>query len=355
MEYGDWTDWLLCLGVGVLLGARLPMRNPEGHSPKYWHQHREALAEAIAKRDEQVQSIQKSSPRKSLQEKLWSWPVVGSVVLLFIGGGISMSPGHPYVADGFFSAGMALLVTKLLSWPETRHYPKGVSCLGVVVLMACIVGNHKLNAAWPFSPRSQLFAITIDKDWRSHGSLRPNGFWVGYKTAGGYAIAPANIALLMRIVNEQNVDDVIDSYTAEVQSGGKWTPLVNMPTAHYDVFYAYPDTGANPSDLGYLRNAVQLDFSSELSALMENSNAVIKARQPMRGWALFEYPDSVKWNDGFQLRITLTTAAGETVIYEDRPDGNENGFNKTLPTLLHTMGKVDISHALIMPLQKTAP
>lgn len=40
--YGDWTDWLLCLGIAVLLGARLPMRNPEGHSPRYWKKHNKA-------------------------------------------------------------------------------------------------------------------------------------------------------------------------------------------------------------------------------------------------------------------------------------------------------------------------
>src|SRR5450755_3156369 len=121
-DYGNWTDWLRCLGVAVLLRARLPMHNPEGHSPKWWNQHREALAEATAKEEQQ-----QSAPRKSLKEKLWSWPVVGSVALLLIGGGISMSSGHPLVADVFFSAGMGLLVTKLISWPETRLYPRIVS------------------------------------------------------------------------------------------------------------------------------------------------------------------------------------------------------------------------------------
>lgn len=42
MEYGDCTDWLLCLGIAVLLAARLPMRNREGHSPKYWRKHLQA-------------------------------------------------------------------------------------------------------------------------------------------------------------------------------------------------------------------------------------------------------------------------------------------------------------------------
>jgi hypothetical protein len=41
-NYGGSSDWLLCLGIAVLLGARVPMRNPEGHSPKYWRRHLEA-------------------------------------------------------------------------------------------------------------------------------------------------------------------------------------------------------------------------------------------------------------------------------------------------------------------------
>ena len=325
------------------------MRNPEGHSPKYWNQHHEALAEAIAKREEQMQPIQQPAPRKSLKEKLWSWPVMGSVVLLFIGGGISMSSGHPYVADAFLSAGMVLLVTKLLSWPETSHYPKIVFPLGTIALIASNVGNHALNDAWPFSPQSQLFAITIEKDIRSNGSFYSNGFWLGYQTAGGYAIAPANMALLVRIVNEQNVDDVIDSYSVEVKIGRKWKPLVKMPTFRHDIFFAYHDARANPSDLSYLQSAVRLDFSGELDTLLEQSNAVIKARQPMRGWTLFEYPDSLRSVDDFQLRVKLTTAAGETVIHEDAPAGNENGLDKVQSQLLHPKEKVDISHALLRP------
>src|ERR1022692_2186496 len=42
-ECGGWWDWLLCLGIAVLLGAPLPTRNPEGHSPKWWKRHPEAI------------------------------------------------------------------------------------------------------------------------------------------------------------------------------------------------------------------------------------------------------------------------------------------------------------------------
>ncbi len=48
MEYGDERDWLLCLGIAILLGARLPMPNLDGHSQRYWHRHPEAKARAEA-------------------------------------------------------------------------------------------------------------------------------------------------------------------------------------------------------------------------------------------------------------------------------------------------------------------
>ncbi|HZQ67034.1 MAG TPA: hypothetical protein VFA68_00835 [Terriglobales bacterium] len=47
-RYGNWRDWLLCLAIAVLLGIRLPMRNPEGHSPEYWRKHPEKAREATA-------------------------------------------------------------------------------------------------------------------------------------------------------------------------------------------------------------------------------------------------------------------------------------------------------------------
>jgi hypothetical protein len=47
-ECGDWTDWLLCVGIAVLLGANLPTRNPEKHGPRWRRKHPKAILLPVA-------------------------------------------------------------------------------------------------------------------------------------------------------------------------------------------------------------------------------------------------------------------------------------------------------------------
>jgi hypothetical protein len=91
----------------------------------------------------------------SIVSKLWSWTVVGTVVVLLIGGGVNFTTsGHPWIADWFYAAGAALFLAKFLTWEEAKQQDAkkrrkfvliGVVLTTVLVLGAAF-GNHRINA-----------------------------------------------------------------------------------------------------------------------------------------------------------------------------------------------------------------
>jgi len=104
-------------------------------------------------------------------QKLWSWTVVGAVVLCFVGGGISFTTsGYPWVADGFYLVAGLLFLVKFLTWEEGRQQDlkrRLMMDLGTSVLAVCMVGlacwgNHKLNSR-PQAPTKEDIAEEV---WR---------------------------------------------------------------------------------------------------------------------------------------------------------------------------------------------
>jgi hypothetical protein len=78
------------------------------------------------------------------------WQAVGSVVLLFLAGGITfMTSGHVVIADSFYIAGFALLFAKLVTWRRSETMLWG--SLTLILLVFSIAGNHKLNQEYPFN------------------------------------------------------------------------------------------------------------------------------------------------------------------------------------------------------------
>jgi hypothetical protein len=97
-----------------------------------------------------------------LCKQIWSWPVVGVIVPLVLGGGIAfMTSSHPWLADVFYLAGGILFIVKFLTWEDARQldaakrrnsYGLAIG-LTLIVLCAAIWGNHRLNAPGQDAPR----------------------------------------------------------------------------------------------------------------------------------------------------------------------------------------------------------
>jgi hypothetical protein len=95
-------------------------------------------------------------PRKDIWEQVWSWVVVGAVVLFVLAGGIAfMTSAHPWVADGFFLVGTLLFLAKFWTWEDAKEQPPrkkwpllGLVTLGsLAILLTACLWNHKINTA----------------------------------------------------------------------------------------------------------------------------------------------------------------------------------------------------------------
>jgi hypothetical protein len=101
-----------------------------------------------------------------MREILWNWVVVGAIVLLLAGGGISfMTSPYTLVADGFFAASAILFLSKFVTWEEAHAQVGGRSkaisigvAITLILLIIAIGGNHLLhrgsnNVAASLTPR----------------------------------------------------------------------------------------------------------------------------------------------------------------------------------------------------------
>jgi hypothetical protein len=102
--------------------------------------------------------------KKTIWTQIWSWGVVGSIVLGVFSAGIGiMTSGHPWVADGFFGACTALFLLKFWTWEEARAQPWRTKwllliaapslCLAIVV--PTLLWNHVINRAAPAGRSAQ--------------------------------------------------------------------------------------------------------------------------------------------------------------------------------------------------------
>jgi hypothetical protein len=136
-EYGEWTDWLLCLGIAVLLGARWPMRNPEGHTPNWWRKHPEARA-AVASQESQSNEQDRSAEPKHRGLDLLL-PEIAIVAEL-----VAVAYGHTWL--GWFAGWFAALFFFAAFWEYTKAYLKhrhwGIEWgVRLIALVALAVGT----------------------------------------------------------------------------------------------------------------------------------------------------------------------------------------------------------------------
>src|ERR1035441_3755475 len=100
----------------------------------------------------------------SIRRQIWSWPTVGAFVLFLQGGGIAfMTSSYTLLADAFFITGSILLLTKFLTWEDTRNQAATrlrLSITGAIVILVvtcgAVAGNHYLNGG----SRLSIFPLT---------------------------------------------------------------------------------------------------------------------------------------------------------------------------------------------------
>ena len=101
-----------------------------------------------------LNSISEPSIKRTIWAQMWSWSVVGSIVLFALAGGIAfMTSEHPWAADGFYTAGTALFLIKFWTWEDARQQPRakkqalqaGVTLLALIAAALALLWNHTIN------------------------------------------------------------------------------------------------------------------------------------------------------------------------------------------------------------------
>jgi hypothetical protein len=134
-EYGDWIDWLLCLWIAILFVARLPVRNPEGHSPRWWKQHPEALIKTASHID--------GSQAESRKEFRYGWDIFFFLlsILLPVGYnelsiGLDLSPTvHVEVGWALIAPSIIVLCHLLWRWLTYVGWSPLIRIASVVVIV----------------------------------------------------------------------------------------------------------------------------------------------------------------------------------------------------------------------------
>jgi hypothetical protein len=92
--------------------------------------------------------------RTPIGQQIWSWVVVGAVVVLVLGTGATFTTsGHPWIADGFYAFGALLVVVKFFTWedvrqqePTRRRRANSLATVSTGIILSLIIaGNHYLN------------------------------------------------------------------------------------------------------------------------------------------------------------------------------------------------------------------
>jgi hypothetical protein len=98
-------------------------------------------------------------------QKIWSWVVVGALVLFLLAGGIAfMTSSHPWIADAFFLSGSGLFVANFLTWEDAKTPDRlkrasiiqSTLILTILILFTAIGGNHYLNRPIPTAENGGL-------------------------------------------------------------------------------------------------------------------------------------------------------------------------------------------------------
>ena len=89
---------------------------------------------------------------RDMWAKVWSWPVIGALVLFLLGGGIAfMTSSHPYVADAFFLVGTVFFLVRFWTWEEAKNGGDGKKIIAIVCVLATLIlsgsiyWNHHIN------------------------------------------------------------------------------------------------------------------------------------------------------------------------------------------------------------------
>lgn len=146
--------------------------------------------------------------------------------------------------------------------------------------------QEAINNSKPPNPVKHLkadnrpFAFAIDVALFSPSRDKTVLLYLASRGAEGMCIYPANLALYLRLQNLQEIPSRLAGWNLELAYGADWVRAVELDS-RFGTMYLVTDS---PKNAGRLDNSVGFD-----GQLMSRSH-VLKPREIVEGWALFQYP-----------------------------------------------------------------
>jgi hypothetical protein len=182
-------------------------------------------------------------------------------------------------------------------------------------LFACIIAITIALMAWTQikdkyeAEHQPAFLGGIDVAWVAQGREWMADICVGYNSSHGKTLSPVNIFSYMRLENLQQHPSMISEYGVEMKStDGKWARLKRIDTRPVILYYiGGVDSPAIVEGVkAGFKNAQILDRKDGLDVQLENQKFLLQPRQPVVGWAAFEYPENTSFTIAFPMDFRMT-------------------------------------------------
>jgi hypothetical protein len=314
MEYGNWWDWLLCLGIAVLLGARWPMRNREGHSPKYWrkHQPRESATPPLPTSISPLKEKLNPLGRSSIEAYIFFFFAIAVVILAAFNIPINFTIGCTLT--------VVVMVCALDLWfrsPWTIKFNWPIKTLGIILIIVCfaalVSAGYKRTRPVAPPPSASVPAVPTvpDLQYLPLNLTAMGGLIVGNHNQG---MSSSEVTLVFE-------GKVINNGAPSVTND--WRCKVILPNETIDkigrLWAVSPD---NDNDIIFVDPAGKkssLPFSAYLPNLTATKPIPQGGSQP--GFVAFSFPQLVKHKregalNGARVILSFRDNTGRQYIYD---------------------------------------
>ncbi len=174
--------------------------------------------------------------------------------------------------------------------------------LCVALIIAGVVWKSRIPA-----PIAAFSSRIRASPFGSYERTRGGVFFIIYNRGEGEIVTPAQLGLYIEIINQQDHEALIDSYTVEAQNrSGEWFKLIRLDAGDGPVFLCIED----------FHKAKPLDLSNGLDRQLRDRP--ITAHGTVRGWAFFELPQTIRDNSLFRITAEDNNgASGQTANNEN--------------------------------------
>lgn len=218
------------------------------------------------------------------------------------------------VLSGMIAALLAMgIALTVVLWAEPHYFRKRSrtvrAFLTLAVWILVVGGLFLASGFWraKSDDASEPFAVEVETTFvQEHKTLDGARFYLAYRSGYGDTVSPVDVTMFLKVVNLQQTRVMVQSFSVEMNLGGRWTRLVRLIPRGGEIYFATEG----------LHKARRIDVRPNgFDYLIQDR--YIEPRETVRGWAFFEIPENFKapLGTGVQYRVKIRDTAGREFVY----------------------------------------